>query len=444
MPDCHVAVVGEHGCGKTKLVDTFRSAVGLGTQEERMVNDYALSYSYFDAVDPDDKDDRDATSPKISVWSLSDDVDNLQNKNLLDFVIRPEYLEHQLLMIALDLSKPWDLMKTLEKWSACLEEFVKKAMDTLSVGEQDALKGATLEHVKTYKEPQTSDEQDENANAAATTQEASPVDAPLPTGLLTTNIGLPIVVVCCKADVMQTQEREEKDASAIDRRFEFIQQRLRSFCLKYGAALVYTAAATGSNCVLLQKYLLHRLYPTQFPQFQYKAQVVERDTIFVPSGWDGMDLIGAPPAPWDHNTEFEEVIQKPKSLQATSDSSPAVSHKVDDEQDWLQGLLKKQKEYREGGGGVSAYSSDRSSASAKPSLASTPTSAGASNPKTPTAARTPAVGAKDGAALPQQADLQNFFSNLLSRGDKKKGNTERDKAVRENAQKALGAMQSGR
>lgn len=31
----------------------------------------------------------------------------------------------------------------------------------------------------------------------------APVDAPLPTGLLTTNIGLPIVVVCCKADVMQ-------------------------------------------------------------------------------------------------------------------------------------------------------------------------------------------------------------------------------------------------
>ena len=32
------------------------------------------------------------------------------------------------------------------------------------------------------------------------------------------------------------------------------------------------------------------------------------------------------------------------------------------------------------------------------------------------------------AAMPQQADLQNFFSNLLQRGDKKKGfNTERDK-----------------
>ena len=55
----HAPFPGDHACGKTKLIDTFRSAIGLDAHEETKVNDYALSYSYFDAVDPDDKDERD-------------------------------------------------------------------------------------------------------------------------------------------------------------------------------------------------------------------------------------------------------------------------------------------------------------------------------------------------------------------------------------------------
>jgi hypothetical protein len=40
----------------------------------------------------------------------------------------------------------------------------------------------------------------------------------------------------------------------------------------------------------LQKNVLHRLYPTQYT-YPLKAEVIERDAVFVPAGWDSQRRI---------------------------------------------------------------------------------------------------------------------------------------------------------
>jgi len=45
-----------------------------------------------------------------------------------------------------------------------------------------------------------------------------------------------------------------------------------------GAALFYTSAKENKNCSLLYKYLVHRLYGSQFTD---AASVIEKDSVFM-------------------------------------------------------------------------------------------------------------------------------------------------------------------
>ncbi|KAI5093820.1 cytoplasmic dynein 1 light intermediate chain 1 isoform X3 [Silurus meridionalis] len=83
----------------------------------------------------------------------------------------------------------------------------------------------------------------------------------------------------------------------------------------------------NKNIDLIYKYLIHRLYG--FP-FHFPAQVVEKDSVFIPSGWDNEKKI----AILHENLQsvkaednFEDVIVKPpvrkfvheKEIQAEDD-----------------------------------------------------------------------------------------------------------------------------
>ncbi|KAH9628962.1 hypothetical protein HF086_001872 [Spodoptera exigua] len=110
-------------------------------------------------------------------------------------------------------------------------------------------------------------------------------DSPLPEGVLTTNLGLDIVVVATKTDYMSTLEKEHDYR---DENFDFMQQWIRRFCLQYGAALFYTSAKEDKNCDLLYKYLTHRIYGLPF---RTPALIVEKDAVLIPAGWDSMKKI---------------------------------------------------------------------------------------------------------------------------------------------------------
>ena len=50
-----------------------------------------------------------------------------------------------------------------------------------------------------------------------------------------------------------------------------------------GAALFYTSVKDEKNVDKLYKYIVHKCYG--YP-FTFTAAIVERDAIFIPSGWD--------------------------------------------------------------------------------------------------------------------------------------------------------------
>lgn len=134
---------------------------------------------------------------------------------------------------------------------------------------------------------------------------------PLGPGTLTLNpTGIPIVVVCTRADLMdQVGDEIGMKGGGWEERTDWIQQVIRTVCLSYGAALFYTAPTQPQTYTLLRDYLFHRLYttppplnpptaessasvqhPSLFP-FPHRANVLDRDAVLVPSGWDSWGKI---------------------------------------------------------------------------------------------------------------------------------------------------------
>lgn len=71
-----------------------------------------LSYAYLDATDPAEQGaERDDSPPRVSVWSCSE----LEFEALLETVLRPEDLSNTAVVVAVDLSRPWEVMDSLEK-----------------------------------------------------------------------------------------------------------------------------------------------------------------------------------------------------------------------------------------------------------------------------------------------------------------------------------------
>ncbi len=71
-----------------------------------------LSYAYLDATDPAEQGaERDDSPPRVSVWSCSE----LEFEPLLETVLRPEELSNTAVVVAVDLSRPWEVMDAVEK-----------------------------------------------------------------------------------------------------------------------------------------------------------------------------------------------------------------------------------------------------------------------------------------------------------------------------------------
>ena len=65
---------------------------------------------------------------------------------------------------------------------------------------------------------------------------------------------------------------------------------IREKALKYGATVMFTSSKPkeSKNLDTLYQYINHRLYGFNFA---VKPQIVEKDLLFIPSGFDSLNLI---------------------------------------------------------------------------------------------------------------------------------------------------------
>ncbi|ORX97884.1 dynein light intermediate chain [Basidiobolus meristosporus CBS 931.73] len=315
----NVLILGDSNSGKTSLADHLRrvpeetgagptNGVSVGTDtsdlKHNLKNELALSYSFVDVKDEENEE----TVARIGLHQLAGS--DAAYHHLLRFSLNENTFANSLAVIVLDWSKPWTFVETFERWIKLLE----RAVASIQHGEGpnkdsgsrwtfgkfvvDEAKEKLEKYVQQYVDPSISTTTSSVPPSTISASMNSDVLLPLGPGCLTTNLGIPLVVVCTKSDVTALHERE---MDFREEQFDFIQQTLRTLCLKYGAALFYTSTHRQETLSSLRQYILHRLLGatsdsssslvhTAFP-FNTRAQVVERDLVIVPSGWDSWGKI---------------------------------------------------------------------------------------------------------------------------------------------------------
>ena len=121
----------------------------------------------------------------------------------------------------------------MEHWLRKIAVFSKNQFE--SSGKYSTEKKALEQYVQTIKTGKINDDSSTNIS-------------------IKVNTGATIIVVGCKSDLI--------DIASIKHTKEF-QGKLRSFCLQFGAALIYTSTSETktNNTNKLRKYIFHRLYP---------------------------------------------------------------------------------------------------------------------------------------------------------------------------------------
>ena len=245
-----------------------------------------LMYEYLNVKNIEDSQSEKIA--KMNVWVLDDPTSH----SLLDIVLRPQVLKHTILGIVLDFAQPWTFMKSLRMWLDLWHQKLGRVVSMLPLAEQDELVTRVTEYVRNFN---------------CSTGEAPPLSE----GVLTVNMGVPIVIVCTNSDLCY---KVEKSRDSSEETLDYLIRSLRRFSLDCtphtdGAALIYVSPKTSDNIEVLYEYLMHRAYGFRFGG---QAQVLVRESVFVPAGWDSLNLISELDYVKGKDRVFEEVFPEPR------------------------------------------------------------------------------------------------------------------------------------
>lgn len=309
----NIVVLGDEGSGKSSVIAHLQNKKVSSAAPVTGPQGVGLEYTSLEVREEDSED----VVERMGVYSLNGDQDHT---TLLSAVLKKEVLADLLVMLVVDLSRPWTILESLKKWSRVLAEHLEEG----SIDAEDVLTTLREKQVKAF-QSYTEDAEDAKKEGAA---EEEQVLLDLDEGTLTTNFGLPIIVVGTKDD---TVEFLAQDRDFRQEHFDFIQMNIRKFCLAHGASLVYTGKAqkTGDT---FYRYLMHMAY--DFP-CTAKACIAEADGLFIPMGWDNPTKIAVLTESFTTiktDQPYDEVV---KDLELGSASGGAREAVAEDEQAFL-------------------------------------------------------------------------------------------------------------
>ncbi|CAO3596772.1 unnamed protein product [Absidia cylindrospora] len=306
----NILILGDPSSGKSSLIQHLQNKVAVHEiisegqpsktqqQPQHPINNgkakhLALGFTYTNICDEDNEE-----TARLGIYQLSVP----EHSALLKFVLNMEMITGTMILVVLDWSQPWSFVAKLQQWMQVVDQalhslchqhpMIKTTLEGLRKKELDYMRHYA--DIELMSDGLSSSSPSPGMNGIA----AHHVTLPLTDGTLINNYGIPIAVVCCKSD---EQSRLERMSDYKEDQFDYIQQTLRTICMKYGAALFYTSTLYPQTFSHLRQYILHRTLSTNisnrtsssYSVFQQKAQVVDRDTLMVPAGWDSWGKIKA-------------------------------------------------------------------------------------------------------------------------------------------------------
>ncbi|KAJ5077495.1 dynein light intermediate chain [Anaeramoeba ignava] len=306
-----LVVLGKKSSGKSTFLSRFC---------ERDKNEFregiALDYSYLEVRS--NEDDIEDVVSRTDIWQLENGE---VHKDLLQFSITPNTAKNLVVVIMLDLSDVWNLLSDLEYWLKIIEYAMGKVF-SYAMNEQE-MKNRLVSLWKSYKEPdgEKSFSTPKTIIQPKLSKLSKETIIELPKDVLIHNLGIPIIVACSKSDIISDYERKYRFTDSI---WSYVQAKIRRMCLNYGAGLVYISGKEDYNLSIFKDYILHLLYGFEF---NYKAQIIERERIFIPIGWDSdakIKLLTMNTNELNESTPYNEAIPNTKPKEKNEEQTSEV------------------------------------------------------------------------------------------------------------------------
>jgi dynein light intermediate chain 1 len=269
LPDKQLLVLGGTQDTQRDFVDALAPAGHSSHPRKRKNNNttpapllatrFGLGYTYHNVVDADHDD----MLARLSLYTLTSP--DKHYAPLLTRLLTPHAIPHTAAVILLDWAKPWLFIDTLRE-SLRLLHLVTSSLD------DSAAQSAMQENMAAW--------QHRRHRHVATSMTDNHIPLPLGPGEHDDPLGLPLIVVCQNAQHIETLEKERGYRES---HFDYILQFLRTVLLKHGAALIYTMPAQPGA---LQPLVHHALDIASSADPSPKHNLVDRDRVLVPPGWD--------------------------------------------------------------------------------------------------------------------------------------------------------------
>ncbi|CAF0772619.1 unnamed protein product [Brachionus calyciflorus] len=304
-PPKSLIILGDNESGRSTLIARLKGV-------ESISKGIGLEYHYIDIKD-EDRDD----VPKLGVWIPDGDA---SSTNLLKYALNESNFENSMVAFVVSMSNPWDIMDSLKKWSKILTDHIKKL--NIPEAKRNEYLRKQRQAFQMYQDPDENvnvlNNKKTNLNSSMSKNDKKDLNEsidnddslllPLDPSVLNSNLGIPIIVIVTKSDYISILD---KDMEYRIEHFDFIQYHIRKFCLDYGAALFYTTVKEKKTFDRLYRYLIHKLY--SYP-FNSASSVVDRELIFIPSGWDNegkINILLENSTTIKSDSDFSEIISKP-------------------------------------------------------------------------------------------------------------------------------------
>ena len=301
----NIFVFGDRFSGKKSLFKLVSQDINSRGQEIKKILSINEDASKFGLIDykylnvRNFSEDTDNVIGKIGVWILNELVD----KKTFTSLIKPEHILNSICIIVLDLSRPWSLKESLKKWLNYIDETFSPILANFEKEKQTDAKEKIKNIIKLFEEPQFNENNQFIKKNLTEEEKNSKLLMPLKDGVLQINLGIPICIVVNKSDVV-SQPGEKK---FYEENSDFILKHLRETAITYGASIIYASGKENINLSLLYDYICHILFNFDLI---HKSNVIDRDSFFIPSGFDSLQTLKESDINEYLNILFEEKIQK--------------------------------------------------------------------------------------------------------------------------------------
>ena len=318
-----LVVVGDRQSGKSSVLNKFANRV----TDTKNSSEFILDFSYINATNRFNLDKDDVVS-RMKVWQL----DDKNHWSLLAKLLSPSDLTNAAFVITVDLSKPWDIISSLEKWIDVLKQVSEKV---LSAEQQKDMKQKISQYVQTYVESTEKKGGEPDLEVSGEEKKAAVIDETIPK----VNLGVPLIIVGTKADYYSRVLAK----SSADEKFEHVVRRLRAIALDHGAGLVFTSAfGEGASVQVLQDYIYTRSLGLPQPHAPKVIGVADDCGIFVPAGFDNATLLATKVSGrsgWTDTTPLAEIFADVnESKKAKPDASKDAFVAAEDNETFFKSL----------------------------------------------------------------------------------------------------------